>query len=77
MPVAIESLDTFGVRTLKFIMRIALHSGDSLAAPSLVAVADALHSGDSLAAPSLAAVVDPPSPNDVWAQRCADGEERV
>ena len=37
MPVAIESLGTFGVRTLKFIRdlgrRIVLQSGDSLAAP--------------------------------------------
>ena len=40
MPVAIESLGTFGVRTLKFIRdlwrRIALQSGDSLAAPYFI-----------------------------------------
>ena len=39
MSVAIDSLGTFGVRTLKFIRdldrRIALQSGDSLAAPIL------------------------------------------
>ena len=40
MPVAIESLGTFGVRTYKFIRdlvrRIVLQSGDSLAAPYLI-----------------------------------------
>ena len=40
MPIAIESLGTFGVRTLKFIRelgrRIALQSGDSLATPYLI-----------------------------------------